>query len=510
MIALTAAISMLALPLSIFGQEVTLPCEAQKLTAFDASSGDQYGFAVANAVDLAVVGAYLHDDAGDASGAAYVYRNVGGVFSDERKLVAPDAVADDRFGQAVATDGQTVVVGAFLRDNGAANAGAAYVYRRMGAEWAFVQKLTANPPVALDLFGISVGVDGDTIVVGSLGSASVHVFRRDGQTWSGEAVLVPPAAAADSQFGFSVAVDGDTIVVGDERDNENGTNAGAAFVFGRVEGVWLFRQKLLADDGAAFDEAGRSVSVDATEGRIVFGAHRHDAAGPNAGAAYVFERVGPSWVQAQKLLPPGLDDEDQFGFSVSIDGPSLIASAWLDDDEADNAGAVYWFEFDGESFVEAGKMTASDGDAVDEFGRAVSVAGDRALIGTWLDDDAGPSSGSAYVFALSDPDSDGDSVADACDNCPSQMNPDQADCDGNGSGDACVSPGDFNGDGRVDLDDFAAFVDCEGGLNVEPSPALQACTPVCLVAFDFDADGDVDWPDFGAFQAVTRNKAAGQ
>ena len=121
----------------------------------------------------------------------------------------------------------------------------------------------------------------------------------------------------------------------------------------------------------------------------------------------------------------------------------------------------------------------------------------------YKDDDGGDGSGSAYVFVLG-PESDLDGVIDECDNCPAAFNPEQDDCNDDGVGDACISAGDFNGDGVVDVIDFVDFLDCFGGIDAAPNPDEPACIDACLNAFDFDTDGDVDWMDAASFQiAVT-------
>lgn len=99
-------------------------------------------------------------------------------------------------------------------------------------------------------------------------------------------------------------------------------------------------------------------------------------------------------------------------------------------------------------------------------------------------------------------DADGDGIADRFDNCPLVSNPTQADCNADGTGDACVNPGDFNGDGIVDLTDFGDFTDCFGGPGVPPTPNEPMCADACLLAYDFDDDADVDLRDFGSFQSV--------
>jgi len=154
--------------------------------------------------------------------------------------------------------------------------------------------------------------------------------------------------------------------------------------------------KLLAADGAAGDAFGISVSLDGD--RALVGAYRGGNDGSGSGSAYLFERTGGSWTQTAKLTPDDGAMDDWFGYSVSLSGDRALVGAPLDDDNGSGSGSAYLFAFDGSNWTQAAKLTADDGAYLDEFGRSVSLDGDRALIGVYLDDDNGSLSGSAYLF----------------------------------------------------------------------------------------------------------------
>ena len=153
--------------------EAALLTEVRKLLASDAQASDLFGVSVAVSGDTAVVGALQEDDGGADAGAAYVFRrDQGGTdnWGEVTKLTASDAQASDQFGYRVAVSGDTAVVGAWAEDAGGVNAGAAYVFRRDegGADnWGQVTKLTASDAQAGDAFGNSVAVSGDTAIVGA-------------------------------------------------------------------------------------------------------------------------------------------------------------------------------------------------------------------------------------------------------------------------------------------------------------------------------------------------------
>ncbi|NNE68566.1 MAG: hypothetical protein HKN33_18520, partial [Pyrinomonadaceae bacterium] len=166
--------------------------QTKKLTASDAALGDGFGWSVAISGDTAIVGAYANDDGGSDSGSAYIFeRNQGGAnnWGEVRKLTASDAAAGDNFGYSVAISVDTVIVGAFGNDDGGIDSGSAYIFEQNqgGANnWGEVRKLTASDGAAFDRFGWSVGISGDTAIVGAYGnddggndSGSAYIFERN-------------------------------------------------------------------------------------------------------------------------------------------------------------------------------------------------------------------------------------------------------------------------------------------------------------------------------------------
>jgi FG-GAP repeat len=381
--------------------------EEAKLTASDGAAGDRFGDSVAISGDTAVVGARLDDGAGTDSGSAYVFVRSGTTWSQQKKLTASDAAAEDLFGWSVAVSGNTVVVGAFSDDDRGFGSGSAYVFVRSGSSWSQQQKLTASDGAVGDSFGVSVAVDGDTAVVGAhldddagLRSGSAYVFVRSGSSWTEEAKLIAiDAAIITGEFGFSVAVSGDTAVVGSWHDDDVGPRSGSAYVFVRSESSWTEEAKLAASDAAAEDLFGASVAVDGDT--VVIGAFGNDDAGTDSGSAYVFVRSGTTWSQQQKLTASDAAAEDLFGASVAVSGDTVVVGAFGNDDAGTDSGSAYVFVRSGSSWSQQQKLTASDGAVGDSFGVSVAVDGDTVVVGAKGDDDAGGSSGSAYVFVRS-------------------------------------------------------------------------------------------------------------
>ena len=140
--------------------------------------------------------------------------------------------------------------------------------------------------------------------------------------------------AADDYFGNSVSISGDYAVVGAPNDDDNGSFSGSAFVFSRSGTTWAEQSKLLASDGAAFDDFGVSVSISGDY--TVVGASEDVDNGVLSGSAYLFIRSGTSWVEEAKLLASDGAADDVFGISVSVSGDNAIVGA-----RSGNAAYVY-------------------------------------------------------------------------------------------------------------------------------------------------------------------------
>jgi len=405
------------LPVLAAAMPVQGQCDPQglaKLIASDFAATDFFGSSVSISGDTVVIGARNNDHAGGVNaGAAYVFRRVGGVWIQEQKLTSSDASTADYFGFSVAVCGDTAVVGAYQDDHaGGPNAGSAYVFTRNGTVWTQQARLSAADAAVGDEFGNSVAVSGDTAVVGARiddhaggnEAGSAYVFVRQGGVWTQQQKLTASDAASSDFFGRSVAVLGDTAVVGAVTDDHTGgTDAGSAYVFTRKGGVWTQEQKLIASDAAANDLFGVSVALFGDT--VVVGAVYNDHAGnTNAGSAYVFSRLGGVWTEQQKLTASDAQTEDQFGTSVAISGDTALVGALLDNNPGGvNAGSAYLFTRSGGVWTQQQKLTPSDASAGDQFGISVALSGNTTVIGAWTDDHAGATdAGSAYVCDLSD------------------------------------------------------------------------------------------------------------
>jgi hypothetical protein len=207
----------------VFTQSGTSWGAPQELTASDNSAFDLFGYSVSVSGTTAIIGAYQHDvGALTSAGAAYIFAETSGTWSQTKELTASDGAISDFFGYSVGVSGSTAIVGAY--QHGATSAGAAYVYGETDGAWGSPpQELTASDAMANDFFGYSVGVSGGTVVVGALqhtvGAAiqagAAYVFTGNAGTWTEN---TPDFTASDDAtadlFGSAVAASGDSVLIG--------------------------------------------------------------------------------------------------------------------------------------------------------------------------------------------------------------------------------------------------------------------------------------------------------
>lgn len=386
------------------------PSTAGRVTATDGLTGDFFGSSVAISGNTAIVGA-IFDDFGTefAQGSAYVFVRTGGAWVEQQKLFAADQADGDQFGTSVAISGETVIVGAFDDDIGAnSSQGSAYVYVRSGTAWTQQQKLTASDGAAFDFFGESVAIDGQTAVVGAgsdnIGAntdqGSVYVFVRNGTTWTEQQILRIPDGAATDRFGGRVAISGETLVAS-SRGADVGPNfdQGAAYVFVRTGTTWSQQQKITANDGTASDIFGGSIALSG-ETMIVGAYGDNPGGGASQGSAYVFVRNGSAWTQQQKLFAADGAANDFFGWSVAISGETAIVGAYQADVSATNQGAAYTYVRGGTNWSLLQKVVAPDAAANDRFGYAVGTSSETALVGAQTKTiGANTQQGAAYFYA---------------------------------------------------------------------------------------------------------------
>ncbi len=369
--------------------------EEVELSAADSDQiARRFGWTLDVDADTAIVGTPSVYPSGSAGwGAAYVFRNAGSGWQKEAKLVPGDAAAGMSFGTSVALLGDLALIGA-ENEGGTptmGGPGAAYLFARSGTAWTQQAKLTASDGVNGDNFGNAVAFDTGTAVVGawtaSSGAGAVYVFGGGGSTWTENAKLA--ANESTSAFGHSVDVRGATVLVG----APNLPVTGAAYVFSVSGTNWSQLARLTASDAGSGDKFGFSCSLG--DGTALIGANGWDLAASNEGAAYVFVGSGSAWSQQAQLLPADPENLDQFGVSTSLSGDLALVGATQ---SAPRTGKAYIFEREGSTWGETARLLPSDGGSGDVFGWAVAVSGSTAMVGAYNHDHQFVNDGGVYVY----------------------------------------------------------------------------------------------------------------
>jgi hypothetical protein len=344
------------------------PLRLAPQTSGDGAIGDQFGRALVLDGNTLAVGARqvvlpspLSAD-GVQGGAVYLYEVATAGFSAGPRLAPPDQAEDDLFGEAIALRGDLLVVGAPGADRGGlVNRGAAYVYRRSGADWVLLASLAPPQGAAEARFGSALAVlDDATVAVaapqadagGVAGAGTVHVFRELAGNWTVVATLNAPLASAGDQFGSALAVDGGVLLVGVPRADAAGlvADAGAVDVFATTPGFAalgrVFDPQPVAD--ARF---GSALAIDPD--RVVIGAPGTLAGDGPAGSVRVFARTGGVLSGGERLRADDATAGDGFGFALDIDGDTLLVGAPVRDI---GSGAGYVFVRTGGAYVQRARL----------------------------------------------------------------------------------------------------------------------------------------------------------
>ena len=271
--------------------------QQQKIVGSDTEANDYFGYSVSIYGDSAIVGAYLEDASGNNAGAAYIFTRSGSTWTQQQKIVGNDTATGDQFGNSVSIYGDSAIVGAYYEDASGGFAGAAYIFKKNGSNvWEEEQKIVGNDTATNDQFGNSVSIYGDSAIVGApyedasgSNAGAAYIFTRSGSTWTQQQKIVGNDTATDDLFGYSVSIYGDSAIVGARLEDANDSNTGAAYIFTRSGNTWTQQQKIVGNDTEANDYFGNSVSIYSDS--AIVGAPYEDAIGSNAGAAYIFNKV---------------------------------------------------------------------------------------------------------------------------------------------------------------------------------------------------------------------------
>lgn len=290
-------------------------------------------------------------------------------------IVTGDGDAADYFGHSVATDGQTLLVGA-SNDN---VEGSAYFFSRINSEWVFQTKVTAPDAHARDEFGFSAAVQGNIAVIGAPGTSNegAYVYEKSATGWAFVAKLTPAyPGTRGGYFGASVALDHGMILVGAggyPNNSASGFGKGYVFFFGKTDGIWTRQATLEDPDGLNGDEFGHSVALDGSNAFI-------GKPGNGAGQVLVFTKQANGWNLTVRLN--GAKAGDRFGSSVAADGSALVVGAAKADTAAGvDAGSAQVFRKSEDQWLPESILNHTGAVAGDGFGQSVAIEGNRILVG---------------------------------------------------------------------------------------------------------------------------------
>ncbi len=411
-----------------------------------AAANDNAGTSVSSAGDVngdgfddIIVGAPNNDAGGSNAGRAYIYFG-GLIINSIADVILTGAAANDNFGISVSKAGDVngdgysdVIVGAHLNDAAGNNAGRAYIYFG-GENMNSTADVTLTGQGADNSFGFSVSTAGDMngdgfsdVIVGAFmnnamgaGSGRAYIFYG-GAPMNNLSDVVLTGAAANDNFAFSVSYAGDVngdgysdVIAGSPFNDAAATNAGRAYIFFGGSTVDIFADVTISG-AAANDNFGLSVSgAGDVNGDgfsdVISGAPYNDAAGNEAGRAYIFFGAG-SMNNVSDIILSGVSANDNFGFSVSSAGDmngdgygDVITGSYGNDEAGSSAGRAYIFS--GSSQMDnIADAYFTGAMANDNFGNSVSSAGDvngdgfsDVLSGALNNDIGGTDAGRTYLF----------------------------------------------------------------------------------------------------------------
>jgi hypothetical protein len=396
-----------------------------ELTASDGAANSFFGFQCAISGNTVVVTSFSSPSF-SFHGAAYVFVKPSSGWANmtqTAELTSSNGAANDYFGDAVGISGNTVVVGALgVTVGGNAGQGAAYVFVEPAGGWANMTEtamLTAKDGMAKDGFGESIAINGGTIVIGADGATvngnggqgAAYVYNRPAGGWKTTDAFKAKLTSSDGQaydgFGGDVAISGNTIVSGAPQYPPS-TGSGAAYVFVEPPHGWVTgtqNAKLTASDGAT--DALLGSTLDISGNTIVAGAYNatvHSHA--SQGAAYVFVKPAGGWAnatQTAKLTAADGKANDSFSSGISINANTIfLGSPAAKIGSNSQQGAVYQFVKPASGWKTTSrytkKFTASDGVAGAEFGFCVAARRNTFVAGAILQTVGSTAQGTAYVF----------------------------------------------------------------------------------------------------------------
>ena len=414
-----------------------------EITADDANSNDFFGMSVAMQGEFIAIGATGDDDIASSSGAVYLFKHISDSnITQVGKLTIADGVQNDRFGNALAMNEEHLLVGTAVGEE--TGGGVAYLFERHDDTFSQIAKLSVDDAPSGYRFGASVAMDDELMVIGGYGDVNAepipaYLFKRNSDNSVTQlAKFGTEEGVIGDYFAESVAISGNTIVVGAYGDEEHGKWSGSAYVFKVDDDYNVTQVKKLSDpDGDTEDYYGYPVvasgdyiavgaSGDGAGSVSLFGTNiRSGVYLLNSNNNYEVDENLFSTVPITTLygtayetgdITMALSGADAGSFSIENGALSFVSDldyemptdanvdnhydlqVTLQDTQGNTINKAFSISVKDKKVLAAAKAMAGDGESEDWFGYSVAVSGEYVLVGSYLDDDADRSSGSAYLF----------------------------------------------------------------------------------------------------------------
>lgn len=386
----------------------TAQCDVEEsFQAVGTHVNDNLGFSSANWCDKIAVGVPdRHGDAGGDVGAVELYRRVNDEWILEVTLIGGDGGGGVARGHSVDIYKNLIVSGAIGEDNNGVRSGAAYVFEEVEGEWIETAMLTPSIGADTDFFGWSSCATDGVIVVGAprndhngSDAGAVFVFEKIKGQWIETAMLAGADTDDGDRFGNAVSIWDNTIAIGAQRDRPNGSRSGSAYIFQKVSGKWVETAKIIPSNSISGAEFGNAVSI--YDNLLAVGSYLATRRGFESGLAYIFRHENGEWIEEQQIIGDDSQEQDEFGTSVALFQNTLLVGAPWDDDADYDGGSAYLFKPDENSgyWKQVNKIIGSNVARYHRFGNSASLWHDYAVIGSYIHSSR-DEPGTAYFYDL--------------------------------------------------------------------------------------------------------------
>jgi len=374
-----------------------------KINPDDGSEDDRFGESVLIEDQWMFIGANRDYNNDVNSGSVYVYtydQDMNTIFYD--KLIPSDYVHDQFFGKTISYDNNWLAVSSIYDNDNGIKSGSVYLFNFNGSSWVEHSKLIAYDGSAFDRYGYSIDIKSGKLAVGSIydddngeNSGSVYLYEYTNNLWSLSAKLSPNYLTEMDFFGFSVSLSDDFLAVSAPQSDVGNLEAGIVNLYSLNPNNYLESTILSPEDLNTYNHFGYRTYLE-SDFLIVSSIYDDDLT-VNAGSVYVYKYINDEWFYYDEVFASDGIANDNFGISLSMYNNWLSIGS-IDDDNGIDSGSLYLFKYEDDTFIEKTKINPSDGSQYDEYSSSISIESDYLLVGSKFDDDNGNNSGSVYFY----------------------------------------------------------------------------------------------------------------